>query len=83
MNYKFITKRDEDTDIEWRRKNRIELNRIIDAYNNWQIEDNRNLNKIERVLALIEYGKQTLPDDYHEELNDMKKYIDKWKGFNF
>lgn len=40
MEYKFKGNRDEETSIEWRKNSRIKLNKIIKAYNNWQIEDN-------------------------------------------
>jgi len=80
MNYRFIAKWDIKEDafnINFIAK-RMELNKIIEAYNNWQIEDDRDVNKSKKVLVLIEYGKQTLPDDYHEELKGMEDYINEY-----
>jgi hypothetical protein len=78
--YKFIKKWDENTDIDWWRKSRIELNKIIDLYNNWQIEDDFNDDKAKLVLAKIEYGKQTIGSQdggsgYWDELDEMEKFV--------
>jgi len=78
--YKFIKKWDENTDIDWWRKSRIELNKIIDLFNNWQIEDDFNDDKAKLVLAKIEYGKQTIGSQdggsgYWDELDEMEKFV--------
>lgn len=58
--YKFKSRWSEDVSIGWCKTNRVEFNKIIDAYNNWQIEDNFDKEKAQIVLAKIEYGKQTI-----------------------
>jgi hypothetical protein len=45
MEYKFKKKWDENTDISWWKTSRIELNKIIDEYNNWQIQDDFDKDK--------------------------------------
>jgi hypothetical protein len=77
--YKFVTKWDENTNIDWQRESRIELNNIIDFYNQWQI-CGFNQNKIESLLAKIEYGKQTIGNQdggsaYLEELEEMEEFV--------
>lgn len=80
MEYKFKNKWDEDTPINRWKKSRIELNKIIDVYNDWQIHDNFNKEKSITVLAMIEYGKQTIGSQdggsgYWDELDDMEQFI--------
>lgn len=76
--YKFKQKWDENTDITWWKTCRIELNNIIEAYNNWQMEDDFDKDKSKLLLAKIEYGKQTIGsrdgiiDRYIEELNGLE-----------
>lgn len=78
--YRFVKKWDEDTDITWWKESRIELNKIIDAYNKWQIDDDFDVDKSKRVIALIEFGKQTIGSidggsGYLEELEKMEEFI--------
>lgn len=80
MQYRFIEKWDENTDISWWRECRIELNKIIDAYNHWQMEDDFDKDKAKLVLAKIEYGKQTIGSrdggsDYWELLDKMERFV--------
>ena len=80
MKYKFKSKWDENTNISWWKESRIELNKIIDEYNNWQIQDNFDKEKSKIVLAKIEYGKQTIGSQdggsgYWVELDEMEKFI--------
>jgi hypothetical protein len=79
MEYLFKEKWSEDTNIDWWRKSRIKLNKIIDIYNLWQIngfkDDERSF-----VLSNIEYGKQTIGSQdggsgYFEELQEMENFI--------
>lgn len=80
--YRFVKKWDPDeTSIDWQKKSRKELNKIIKAYNDWQIN---GFDRVEahRVLALIEYGKQTIGDmdggsEYNEELEGMMEFVKK------
>lgn len=79
MEYKFKTKWDENTDISWWKLSRIELNKIIDAYNNWQIEGfQKDVTQV--VFAKIQYGKQTIGSQnggsgYLEELEEMEDFV--------
>jgi hypothetical protein len=78
MEYKFKQKWDEDTPINWWKSSRIELNKIIESYNIWQIEG-FNPEKGKNVLAQIEYGKQTIGNQdggsgYLEELDEMESF---------
>ena len=83
MEYKFIKKWDENTSIDWWNECRKELNKIIDCYNNWQIEDDFSEEKAKIVLAKIEYGKQTIGSrdgggGYWDELDEMEKFVKSW-----
>ena len=76
---KFVKKWNEDTPIDWWNESRIELNKIIEIYNNWQIEgfDKENSKK---VIAHIEYGKQTIGtldggSGYLEALVNMESFV--------
>lgn len=80
MQYKFVSKWDEDTEINWQKESRIKLNKIIDAYNDWQKEDDFDKDKSKKVLAKIEYGKQTFGatdggSGYWAELDEMEKFV--------
>ena len=80
MIYKFKTKWDENTDISWWKSSRIELNKIIDIYNTWQMEDNFDKDKAKLVLDKIEYGKQTIGSQdggsgYWDELDEMENFV--------
>jgi len=59
---------------------RIELNKIIECYNTWQMEDDFDIEKSKLVLAKIEYGKQTIGSrdggsGYMEELEKMEEFV--------
>ena len=80
MEYKFKQKWDENTDISWWKTSRIELNKIIEVYNNWQMEDDFDKDKARLVLAKIEYGKQTIGSQdggsgYWDELDEMETFV--------
>lgn len=80
MNYKFVKRWDEDTTITWWKECRIELNKIIDSYNAWQIDDDFDIEKSKRLLAKIEYGKQTIGSrdggsGYMEDLEQMEEFV--------
>lgn len=80
MNYYFKQKWDEDVPIDWWKESRIELNKIIDAYNYWQIEG-FSRDKAIQILGFIEYGKQTIGSKdggsgYLEELEDMERFVE-------
>lgn len=80
MEYKFKEKWDENVTISWWKTSRIELNKIIDEYNNWQIQDDFDKDKSKKVLAKIEYGKQTIGSQdggsgYWEELDEMEQFV--------
>lgn len=77
--YRFKHKWNEDTNINWWKESRIELNKIIDIYNYWQI-NGFNEDEVEKLLAYIEYGKQTIGSQdggsgYLEELEDMEEFV--------
>ncbi len=79
-NYRFVTLWDEDTNIDWQKKSRIELNAIIKFYNTWQMEYNFDADKATIVLAKIVYGKQTIGakdggSGYLEELEKMEEFV--------
>jgi len=83
MEYKFKSKWDENTGISWWDESRKELNKIIECYNNWQIED-FNEEKSKKVLVMIEYGKQTIGSTYGgtgywDELIEMEKFVKSYK----
>lgn len=87
MEYRFVAKwNPDDTDILWQKESRIELNKIIDIYNRWQIDDNFDQGKIKFVLANIEYGKQTIGSDdggsgYLEVLEEMEEFVQNISNF--
>lgn len=79
--YRFVRKWDiADNDANWVKQSRSELNRIIDEYNQWQINGFHSGDVIVRLLAMIEYGKQVIGtqnggESYMEELLDMEKFV--------
>ena len=78
--YKFKKKWDESINVNWMKESRIEINKIIDAYNYWQIEDDFNKGKALFVLTKIKYGKQIIGtqdggDDYWDELDEMEQFV--------
>ena len=80
MEYKFKSKWDETSPIDWCNECRKELNKIIDCYNTWQMEDNFSEEKAKLVLAKIEYGKQTIGQrdggsGYWDELDEMEQFV--------
>lgn len=80
IEYKFVQKWDENTTIGWWNTSRIELNKIIDVYNRWQMEDDFSKEKSKLVLAKIEYGKQTIGSQdggsgYFEQLEEMETFV--------
>lgn len=80
MEYKFKEKWNEDTDISWWKVSRKKLNKIIEIYNNWQIQENFDKEKARFVLANIEYGKQTFASSdegsgYRDELIEMEEFV--------
>ncbi len=80
MGYRFIKRWDVNTNVGWWKESRAELNKVIDAYNDWQIHDNCASDKAEILLRKIEYGKQTIGaqdggEGYLEELENMEKFV--------
>jgi hypothetical protein len=80
MNYRFVKKWNENVDVKWWKESRIELNKIIQEFNDWQIEDDLDPKKIKKLLAKIEYGKQTIGSQdggsgYMNELRYMEEYV--------
>ena len=80
--YRFVKEWDEDTDITWWKESRIKLNKIIRKYNKWQYKHDFNPLKGLKLLAMIEYGKQTIGNidggsGYLEELEEMEKFVKK------
>ena len=66
--------------IDWQVNHNIEINKIIDLYNNWQIEDDFDKNKIKYLLAKIEFGKQIIgkplgSESYYNELVSMEEFV--------
>lgn len=66
--YKFVTEWDTNISVPHWVKDRQALNKIINAYNEWQI-DGFKCNKQQKVLALIEFGYQTFAVDNEGYLN--------------
>jgi hypothetical protein len=80
MEYKFKQKWDENTNISLWRTSRIKVNKIIEVYNKWQMEDNFDKDKARLVLAKIEYCKQTICSQdgcsgYCDELDEMETFV--------
>ena len=81
LEYNFKEKWSLNTPIEWQKEGRKELNKIIEIYNNWQVNDQFDKAKAQIVLGYIEYGLQTIGSkdggsSYAEELEDMKEFIE-------
>ncbi len=79
MEYRFVKRWDTNTQIERWNEDRKSLNEIINAYNDWQIHHDFDIVKGGVLLALIEYGIQTLSDessDYERELESMKLFVE-------
>lgn len=88
--YRFVKEWDEDCDIQWWKECRIELNKIIKKYNKWQYKHDFDGKKALKLLALIEYGKQTIGNrdggsGYLEELLGMEGFVKKihYNGINY
>ncbi len=80
MEYKFVDKLNEDTNIDWWKTSRIALNKVIQIYNDWQIEHDFDEAKAKPLLANIEHGKQTIGAQdggsyYLEVLEEMEKFV--------
>ena len=83
IKYKFQKKWDEDTPIAWWNECRSELNKIIDFYNQWQIEGFPD-DQTTKLRALIEYGKQTIGSrdggsGYMDTLVEMEDFVNENK----
>lgn len=79
IKYKFQNKWDENTSITWWNECRSELNKIIDFYNQWQIEGFPD-DQTTKLRALIEYSKQTIGSrdggsGYMETLVEMEDFV--------
>lgn len=77
---KFEEEWDEETEIAWRRDARRILNKVIRAYNDWQIEGCQWVTK-GKMLRVIEYGRQMLQnvdggEDYIAAIDRMEKFVD-------
>lgn len=82
MTHKFKNKWDLPTGISWQDESRRELNKIIDAYNNWQIEEVFGELEAKILLSKIELGKQTIGSQdggsvYWDELDEMEQFVRK------
>ena len=80
MNYRFVKKWNENVDVKWWKESRIELNKIIQEFNDWQVEDDFDPKKTKKLLAKIEYGKQTIGSQdggsgYMDELRYMEEFV--------
>lgn len=78
--YRFVQRWDDNTSIVWWNECRKELNKIIDVYNEWQIEHDFDAERSRFVLAKIEYGKQTIGardggGGYFDALDEMEKFV--------
>lgn len=76
----FVEKWPRGTGIQWWDECRSELNAIIEAYNQWQI-DGMSPDGKQKVLNLIEYGKQILGTKdggggYHQQLVEMQTFVE-------
>ena len=79
MELKLKTHWDVKTDIDWWNTSRKKLNKIIDAYNNWQI-NGFDIDKSKKLLSKITYGKETIGSQdggsgYWDELNEMENFV--------
>lgn len=77
--YNFKKPWSENTSIDWWRESRIELNKAIHLYNNWQIKGYCE-QKAHILLATIELGKQTYGaqdggEEYLRELLEMETFV--------
>ena len=77
--YCFIDEWNEHVPINWWKESRKKLNKIIHKFNLWQIKGFRD-DKVRELLALIEWGKQTIGSQdggsgYMEELEKMEHYV--------
>jgi hypothetical protein len=75
----FLEKWNENTDIDWWNDCRKELNIIIQTFNDWQLEG-FNYGDYIKLIALIEYGKQTIGErdgrsGYMEKLEEMEQFV--------
>lgn len=80
MEYKFVQKWDENVEIDWWKRSRKRLNRVIEAYNDWQIYDQFDSKKGKTVLAIIRYCKETMSiidggSEYLKVLIEMENFI--------
>ncbi|MFW6246803.1 MAG: hypothetical protein ACOC22_01325 [bacterium] len=79
--YRFVRKWDiANDDVNWIRESRTELNKIIEEYNQWQINGFHSGDDGRRLLALIEYGKQIIGtqgggESYMDELLGMENFV--------
>ena len=79
MEYQFEDLWSEDTNITWWKECRIELNKIIRIYNDWQL-NGFSSDSTRKVLAHIELGKQTIGSrdggsGYMEVLERMEQFV--------
>lgn len=77
--YLFLEEWDENTEINWWNESRKKLNKIIRDFNQWQI-NGFDGGKMMKLLAKIEYGKQTIGSidggsGYMEELEKMETFV--------
>ena len=59
VDYEFEEKWNIDTPIEWWNECRTELNKIIDVYNQWQLDGFKEEEK-QHLVANITFGMQTI-----------------------
>jgi hypothetical protein len=71
---------DENTNIDWQRKCRKRLNKVISKFNKWQVEKNFDVYYGMKVLRHIEAEKQGVGSrdggsGYLEVLLDMEQFV--------
>lgn len=72
----------ENVGISWWKESRVELNKIIKKFNEWQTKHNMSLSKVDKLLTKIENGKNTIGSQnggsgYYDELDVMEKFVRK------
>lgn len=79
MKFMFLEKWDENTEINWWNECRKKQNKIIDIFNEWQLNGFVEKDAM-YVYASIEHGRQTHGSrdggsGYLKELDKMKKFV--------
>jgi hypothetical protein len=80
IEYNFVSEWPTDTDIDWWNQGRAQLNPIIKAYNQWQI-DGFDTDEAVRLRAQIICGIQTFATrdgggGWRDELQEMLRFVE-------